>query len=1682
MNVISTTSTNDCDGLFGGGSDFVWEYQATDNTVGNNNNNPEIPFTDWNFTHVNDNNGPYTQTVNETFFDHHYACPGQLPSNIIITWNAYENDDATNYGLLLTEGETGDQTINLPIPPIGGTGSISDNATGASSCTQGFTISFSIATFPTTGSIADNICDAPVILVDGGDYDYSWCGNQTFEPGEPFDNGKDIANHGSAWVVFTAPATGEVDISTDLGITDFGTEIYVYHAADGMGCNAGTNQCTGVQFKTKFDYLSFLDDADLGGLLNLEGEADISMTSCSAAFSGLTVGPTLIPGETYYIQVSTDNNNQSGVLGINVSSQGNDPGDAYDIPCGAIPVTITQTVQQQGVSPPTVPNINYECSFDFETDEDHLAAAYAFDETPTGDDPDESIWLSFVAPCSGAVHFEGEIPDILGIQGEAISLYEPDPALAPFLSGTQNCWDLHIPNYTENFDNAGFFSIGETALIEKTCLEPGYTYFGMMDPNTVSLGVFNVWLYDPGSMAPGNDVLCLALEDPAFEVPVQLLGAPTTPVVGGDNTNSCFEYLAGEPLSSAVGAAANQTNWHYFVAPPSGVVDITASAGSIGAINFAVYPLLNTNTCYGGLSGNTASCPSPAAIAGATYTSDGTPATCQIDALGSSVANTTGSTLQLCCLNPGQTYAIQVDGAGAGDIGSYLIDNISEVEVTAGNTSYTDTDGDTYDANSTAPNIGLICFGESITAASANAVLPSGGCLAEGFLLHDNTSITNPFTGTTIYESAPPNTTPEFINDGLPAGTPYNTIIYVSALADEAANWGNICPSARITDAAPVVFLEEIVFAAPTINPNTCETSISVSGGLPAYDASNFDFEVTGPIPSTDVITSGTTLANGGTIVFSPTLGGGASYLVSVTDDEGCTQTTTVVVPVACDPCLLYNPIALAPTPVVYVCDPATQTATVTLTLSGGKPETDGSNYIITVTGSTAGGNTSMTPFPGMMAGTVQYTFAVGDGDTWSISVTDEDNCTPATASETFVFNTTNCPDVCTMFPIVVSGYEYNCLGNGTAEVTVTMNGGLPSADGGATGYSVTITGSTGANGTFPVASVGGGATTYTFTVNDGDTWVASVTDDLGCPAATATDQFNEGTPDCISTCATLPAITINGFTGTEYDCNGDGTASVTVNVTGGIGPEYTMTLTINGTPTTSMSTGGGNFTLTVNDGDVWSLSATDALGCPPDQIGDTFEEGIPDCLESCNALPPITISGFTGTEYDCLGNGTASVTINVTGGFGPEYEVTVVINTVTQAPMMTTNNGDFTLVVNDGDDWTISVTDVVGCPGDAVGDLFEEGIPDCLEPCTMMPPISIAGFTGAEYDCMGDGIASVDINVTGGFGPEYDITLTINGNSSSGTTSNNGAYTFVVNDGDVWTLEATDAVGCPPDNIGDTFIQDPLEDCLITCNMLNPVIINDSQGYSYDCDGNGNGTVALTITGGLPEADMGATSYFLEVTINGNTSLIPSNGSYTISLMDGDVWSVVAMDDLGCTLDDLGGTNPITFNAVDANAGSNVSIYIGDQTTLNGSGGLNYEWDPTTGLSDPTISNPVANPEATTTYTLTVSDDQGCVDVDEVTVEVIDMLDCLETVLGFTPNGDGVNDFWVIECIQFFDNEVEVYNRWGQELYSATNYDNTWDGTYEGKPVPDGTYYFVVKMQEPNDVRVFKGTVTIIR
>ena len=120
--------------------------------------------------------------------------------------------------------------------------------------------------------------------------------------------------------------------------------------------------------------------------------------------------------------------------------------------------------------------------------------------------------------------------------------------------------------------------------------------------------------------------------------------------------------------------------------------------------------------------------------------------------------------------------------------------------------------------------------------------------------------------------------------------------------------------------------------------------------------------------------------------------------------------------------------------------------------------------------------------------------------------------------------------------------------------------------------------------------------------------------------------------------------------------------------------------------------------------------------------------------------------------------------------------------------------------------------------------------------------------------------------------------------------------------------------------------------------------------------------------------------------------------------------------------------------------------------------------WFPNIGLNNSQSDRPHASPDRTTTYKITVTTEQGCTVEGEVIIMVID----LTIPNGFTPNNDGANDTWEIAGIKDYPNcTVEIFNRWGNVVYSNKGYEIPWDGKWNGESVPVGSYYYHIYLRE---------------
>jgi gliding motility-associated-like protein len=109
--------------------------------------------------------------------------------------------------------------------------------------------------------------------------------------------------------------------------------------------------------------------------------------------------------------------------------------------------------------------------------------------------------------------------------------------------------------------------------------------------------------------------------------------------------------------------------------------------------------------------------------------------------------------------------------------------------------------------------------------------------------------------------------------------------------------------------------------------------------------------------------------------------------------------------------------------------------------------------------------------------------------------------------------------------------------------------------------------------------------------------------------------------------------------------------------------------------------------------------------------------------------------------------------------------------------------------------------------------------------------------------------------------------------------------------------------------------------------------------------------------------------------------------------------------------------------------------------------------------------------------YQDTIQTTAGC---DSISILELSVIDCefqISNIL--TPNDDGQNDTWrVSDLSKIVDCNVTIFNRWGEPVYTTTNYQNDWGGTRDGEPLPDGVYFYAIKCSD----KEFTGSINLLR
>ncbi|WEK20473.1 MAG: YDG domain-containing protein [Candidatus Pedobacter colombiensis] len=224
-----------------------------------------------------------------------------------------------------------------------------------------------------------------------------------------------------------------------------------------------------------------------------------------------------------------------------------------------------------------------------------------------------------------------------------------------------------------------------------------------------------------------------------------------------------------------------------------------------------------------------------------------------------------------------------------------------------------------------------------------------------------------------------------------------------------------------------------------------------------------------------------------------------------------------------------------------------------------------------------------------------------------------------------------------------------------------------------------------------------------------------------------------------------------------------------------------------------------------------------------------------------------------------------------------------------------------------------------------------------------------------------------------------------------------------------------------------------------------------------------------------------------LIVTGTGSTGTV--NYRLKAGMLAGTATVTVTVKDNGGTanggIDTYSRTFIITVNAlpvISINSDKGIQISKGERVLLAATGGTSYTWGANSSIiSGLNAAMVEVRPRETTTYTVTVTNASGCSETKTLTLTVLEDYVKIKATNIMSPDGDGINDKWVIDNIDFYpNNEVKIFDKSGRFIYGKKGYDNSWDATLNGLPLAEGTYYYVIDFgtNKPS----VKGFITIVR
>ncbi len=687
-----------------------------------------------------------------------------------------------------------------------------------------------------------------------------------------------------------------------------------------------------------------------------------------------------------------------------------------------------------------------------------------------------------------------------------------------------------------------------------------------------------------------------------------------------------------------------------------------------------------------------------------------------------------------------------------------------------------------------------------------------------------------------------------------------------------------------------------------------------------------------------------------------------------------------------------------------------------------------------------------------------------------------------ATATSTVTVNPT--PTVTVNNATICRGTTATLTANGAATYSWTPATGLSS-----TSTSVVIASPT-VTTTYTIIGTSGGCTSFTtstVTINPTPTVTVTVNSATICTGNSATltaSGANTYTWNTSATGATIspsPTVTTNyTVTGTDINnCKNTATSTLTVNPL----PVITVnnaTICI-GATTTLTANGATNYTWSPSSGlptnnTVTASPLTTTVYTVTGTTGSCL--GTTTCMVTVNPLPTITINSPT----ICKGN-TATLTAN--GANTYTWNTSATGPTITSSPTVTTN-------------YTVAGTDIHNCKNTATSTVTVNPLPIITvnnatvcrgssatltasgantytwNTSAISPTITPSPTVNTTYTVTGTNANNCRNTATSAVVVNPLPTITVNNaticKGTSATLTANGANTYI------WNTSTTGATISPSPTITTnyTITGTDMNGCVnstVAIVNVKPTPTVAATGSSSVCVGQpiklfGNAISGATYQWNGPN---GFTASSHTATITNATEL--NVGTYTLSI----------------TLSGCSATNTIAVSVDSmptiAHAGIDTTIY-NSSISLNGNVPLigSGIWSVFSG-SGTFVNNNSANTQVSNLQTgqnilqWTISNGACPVSFDDVIITV----EALIIPNGFSPNGDATNDYFEIRGLEDYNNvKLNVFNRWGNEVYESTDYKNDWSGkNMSGENLSDDTYFYTLEIPNKN---TFKGFVVLKR